>query len=83
MTNKRYVVTQGVLTKSGEGDMPAIRDFDNLEQAQEFFNRIKEDTNGYWINRRVEQRLCTELLDYGSDDYDVYDLPESIDYYEF
>lgn len=58
---KKYQVLQGVLNNQGNGQIDLIKEFDTLEAAKEFFNKIKNDKKGWHISKH--EHLETWLLE--------------------
>lgn len=48
---KKYQVLQGVLNNQGNGQIDLIKEFDTLEAAKDFFNKIKADKKGWHISK--------------------------------
>ena len=60
---KRYIVQQGLISKSGCGDMFEDSSFDNIKEAIAKANDIKNSTNG-WVGKGD---LITEVYDCDTD----------------
>lgn len=67
---KFYEVHQGVLTKTGTGDFYQLARFDNMEDAIEYFNLVKNDLRG--INKRKILHTFIVELDDNVKDYEVF-----------
>lgn len=78
----KYQVLQGKIKRSGVGDYNLMGEFNNLKEAQEFFNEIKNDKTGYGFNKNAREHLETFLLknndyetpvDFWSNEEEMYD----------
>lgn len=56
----KYVITQGVMTASGCGDMGIMAFASTLKEARKLFNKLKKDTKG-WIKDGRNSYLATSL----------------------
>ena len=76
---RKYVVMQGILSSSGNGDMHLMSSFTNKKEAIKFFNSIKKDTSGYKMSydRYTKEYLATSVEK-------VVDMEESeyVEYFE-
>lgn len=51
INKEKFYVWQGNLTRSGGGDIEIVRVFDNLADAKDYFEYIKEDIKGYNLHK--------------------------------
>lgn len=51
INKEKFYVWQGNLNNFGGGDVEIVGVFDNLADAKEYFEKIKEDTKGYSLHR--------------------------------
>lgn len=68
----KYYVWQGNINKFGYGNVEICATFSNLEDAKDYFDRIKKDTRGYilrpcghletWLTRKRE--IDDNFIDY-------------------
>ncbi len=56
---ERYLIMQGVISTSGNGDYFEVAKFSTKKEALNFFNSIKKNTNGFAQKRHF---LATELI---------------------
>ncbi len=77
----KYVIEQGIISKTGNGDMHIVATFENKADALELFERIKEDTKD-WVYKHKSDLLVTELKRVLNDDEDNYS-DETIRYHEY
>lgn len=54
-----YYVEQGTFTNTGVGSYTLYEEFENLEDALNYFNKIKNDKKGYDMRGKV---LYTQLV---------------------
>lgn len=51
INKEKFYVWQGNLNNFGGGDVEIVGVFDNLADAKDYFEHIKEDTKGYSLHR--------------------------------
>ena len=57
----KYQILQGKIANDGSGDYVLINEFDNLEEAQTLFEKIKQDKKGWCLN--YHEHLETLLIE--------------------
>lgn len=67
---KKFQVLQGVMRRSGSGDYTICVGFDTKQEAMNYFDDVKNDTQGWHIDKRTGEYLHTIVI--CGDDYESF-----------